>query len=172
MEPEIYSKTYLDASEHERSKFVRLVSAGGAVKERYITDGIKRQKAKMVFLTVEGKILGVAALKVPGSGYRRGIESPQKANFLLPEKDYPYELGYVAVEKEECGFGKRLTKKVVELAGDCGMFATTSSEAVLKGILPRFGFKQVGNEWSGNPDNVTGKCPSLRLLIKRPSGKI
>ena len=138
-----------DAGPHEVCEFVRLVTHGGAVKERYVRQGIARDGAKLVFARIDNTVVGVAALKVPAENYRSGIELSAKSGHPLPADQYPFELGYVAVPEAYSGRGiaGALIEKVIELSAGHSLFATTSSPAMMNALLPRAGFKQVGTSW-------------------------
>ena len=142
------------AAPSDVDEFVRLVAYGGAVKEHYVRQGTSRDGAKLVFARIEDTVVGVAALKVPGVNYRGGIERSSKSGHPLPADEYPFELGYVAVPEAYSGRGiaGTLIEKVIELSDGHGLFATTSTPAMMKALLPRAGFKQVGTSWL-NDDN-------------------
>ena len=136
-----------DATQGDKADFIRLVTEGGAVDEFYVRQGIERPGAKMVFAKCEDRVVGVAALKVPLRGYRNGIESETKSGHPIPEENYPFELGYVAVDSKSGtkGVGTSLVKEVVKLSDGLGLFATSSHFAMVKKILPRVGFRPMGN---------------------------
>ena len=104
--------------------FVNLVRSGGAVDEHFVRTGIKRPGVRIVFAEIDGKIVGVAALKKPADQYRSGLEGACKANHPLPIADYLYELGYVSVSPDhgKRGVGKRLVENVLGLAKERCVF--------------------------------------------------
>lgn len=150
-----------DATQRHKDDFIRLVIKGGAVRERYVRSGIERPGVKMVFAKCEDKVVGVAALKVPLGDYRHRIESEAKSGHSIPKENYPYELGYLTVDPESGrgGVGTKLVKKVLNLSGGRGLFATSSHPAMAKKILPSVGFKPMGTSWR-NDRNET-----LQLFI-------
>lgn len=150
------------AKKEEVDTFVELVTSGGAVDEKYVRLGVVRPGAQIIFAEVAGRTAGVAALKVPSVEYRIGLQSVTKADYSLPESDYPYELGYVSVSPEHAGKGiaKALVAEVMSLADGSGIFATTSNPAMKDGVLPPFKFVPVGQTWK----NATGD--TLGLLVR------
>lgn len=141
---------------------VPLVSSGGAVDEKYVRLGVVRLGAQIIFAEVAGRTVGVAALKVPSVEYRSGLQSATKADYSLPESEYPYELGYVSVSPEHAGKGiaKALVKEVMSLGEGSGIFATTSNPAMKDGVLPSFEFVPAGKTWK----NANGD--TLALLVR------
>jgi GNAT superfamily N-acetyltransferase len=145
-----------DATQGEFDDFVRLVRQGGAVDEHYVRQGIQRKGAKIVLARIERIVVGVAALKVPSKRYRNGIESGMKSGHPIPQNEYPYELGYVAVSQlyGGLGIGKVLVAKVLELSDGQGLFATTSHPAMKDNLLPDAGFEPVGTSWANDQNKM------------------
>lgn len=141
-----------DATHGEVYNFVRLVQCGGAVDEHHVRQGVRRKGAKMVFAKIDGIVVGVAALKVPLKSYRDGIESEAKSGHPIPQRLYPFELGYVSVSQRYGGqgIGKALVEKVMEISNGHGLFATTSHPAMKEKILPSAGFSSVGTSWAND----------------------
>lgn len=139
-----------EATHDDVEDFVRLVQQGGAVDEYYVRQGIRRHGTKAVFARIDGTIVGVAALKIPLKGYRKGIESEAKAGHPIPQDMYPFELGYVAVSHNHGGrgIGKSLVERVLALSNGQGLFATTSHPAMKDKLLPDAGFALVGTSWA------------------------
>ena len=106
------------ATKEEVDTFVELVGSGGAVDENHVRRGAVRQGAQIIFAEVDGQTVGVAALKVPLVGYRTGLQGAAKADYSLPESQYPYELGYISVSPKHSGQGiaKALVAEVLRLA--------------------------------------------------------
>lgn len=166
-EATLYSTEYSTMPEDDRVAFATLVGAGGAVKVERVRDGILQPRVKLVVAKIGGEMIGCAALKSPTDGYRAGFERA-KAQFSLPKKDYPHELGYVAVhpDHEGQGWGLRLCEFVMVLAGRDGVFATTGTPSMLTRILPRLRFRWVGAVWKGQPNQKDKKKPDLHLLVR------
>ena len=161
----VYTRRPVEATQSECETMVRLVVEGGAVSEKLVRAGVKRAEA-LVFCATEGRVVGVAALKVPDDGYRSGLASEKKANVPVEEEKYPRELGYVAVDSEwRCrGIGPFLSTQVVWLAGGRGLFATTGSKTMLTKVLPNLAFKSNGKTWKGEEGWLT-------LMLREPSGQ-
>lgn len=156
-----------DLNDKEVEIFVELVSSGGAVNEYFVRQGVKRPSTKVVLAEVDGRTVGVAALKIPSDNYRSGLQGAAKANRLIPQKDYPYELGYVSVSPEYVGRGiaRRMIEIVLNLSDGKGIFATTSHPAMKERLLPPFDFLLVGDTWK----NEAGD--SLNLLLRTSQNK-
>lgn len=155
-----------DATQDEVETIVKLVSLGGAVDEYYVRQGVNRPGARVVFAEVNGETVGVAALKIPSVEYRSGLQGSTKAEFSLPSKDYPYELGYISVLPDHGGRGiaRRMIEIVLGLSEGKGFFATTSHPAMRDGLLPSFDFRLAGNAWENKSAVI------LNLLIREPIG--
>ncbi|WP_417247482.1 GNAT family N-acetyltransferase [Celeribacter sp.] len=151
-----------NATQEEVDTFVELVASGGAVDEKYVRLGVVRPSAQIIFAEISGSTVGVAALKVPSVEYRYRLQSVAKAGYSLPEREYPYELGYVSVSPEHAGKGiaKALVKEVMSLTDGSGIFATTSNPAMKDGVLPPFKFVPAGQTWK----NANGD--TLGLLVR------
>ena len=150
----------------DKNAFVALVTAGGAVKEVNVRDGIGRAGAQLIVARCDGEIVGVAALKVPVPTYWPKLT--EKSGFDVTPTTFPRELGYVAVSPahEGKGIAKTLCDLTMRLAGDQGVFATTASAPMLTSILPRLGFNCVGRVWAGEPNDVTKILPALHLMVR------
>ncbi|MEM7069036.1 MAG: GNAT family N-acetyltransferase [Pseudomonadota bacterium] len=141
-----------DLSDSDLVTFVKLVGQGGAVNEKFVKRGLKRIGAKAVFAKVNGSTVAVAALKVPLDSYRQGLEEAAKSGYPIPEKLYPFELGYVSVSPvyQRQGIAEKLVEQILNLSNNKGMFATTSNPGMKHKILPRLGFRAVGNTWEND----------------------
>lgn len=141
-----------DAEQVLVDEFVRLVQEGGAVDENFVRNGIRRQGARMVVASIDDKVVGVAARKVPLERYRSGIESETKAGYAIPQELYPFELGYVVVPKRHRGqgIGEALVNRVLQISDGHGLFATTGHLAMKDHLLPRAGFELVGTSWKND----------------------
>lgn len=142
------------------ARFVELISGGGAIPgdPAKIEKRLLNAKA-LVYLQRGGTIVGIAALKSPVESYRARIG--ESAGFLIPEENYPYELGYVVVDASTQGqnLSPKLVNAIVALAADERMFATTSSAAMHK-VLPRAGFAKSGQEYEND------KGETLTLYVR------
>lgn len=146
------------ASKEEVDTFVELVRSGGAVDEKYVRMGVERLGTQITFAEVGGRTVGVAALKVPSVEYRSGLQGAAKADYSLPESEYPYELGYVSVLPKYAGKGiaRALVTEVMRLADGNGIFATTSNPTMKDGLLPSFALDPVGKTWKNPSGAILG----------------
>ncbi|WP_460275917.1 GNAT family N-acetyltransferase [Celeribacter sp. ULVN23_4] len=151
------------ATKEEVDTVIKLVGSGGAVAENYVREGAARPGAQIIFAEVDGQAVGVAALKVPLVGYRSSLQGAAKAGYLLPESEYPYELGYISVSPKHSGQGiaKALVAEVLCLATGNGVFATTSNPAMKENVLPSFKFVPVGKTWRNRSGDI------LSLFVRK-----
>lgn len=150
----------------EKNAFVALVTAGGAVKEANVRDGIGRAGAQLLVARCNGEIVGVAALKVPKTRYWQSLTG--KSGFEVTSATFPRELGYVAVNPAHRGKGiaRKLCDLAMRHAGDQGVFATTGTPQMLTSILPHLGFRWEGRVWKGDQNAITKTKPDLHLMIR------
>lgn len=146
------------------AEVARLVHACGAVKGtiEQIENRVKRAHLVVIALWAD-KIVGVAALKSPARTYRNTLRKAVGVD--LSEKEYPTELGYVAVS--EANRGHRLssllmTELMSQPAGAEGVFATTKRDGYRMAALPDLGF-----EYRGSYRNNDGE--TVHLLTKAGS---
>lgn len=150
----------------DKNCFVKLVVAGGAVKEGRVREGIEREGAQLFITRCAGEIVGVAALKVPIETYWTTLT--EKSGYTVTQANFPRELGYVAVSPAHSGKGiaKVLCDLAMRYAGNQGVFATTGTAQMLTSILPKLGFRWEGKVWKGHSNQVTGKLPDLHLMVR------
>lgn len=150
-------------------EIIRVVVAGGAVKEHDVRKRIVRKGVKLAIARCDAQIVGVAALKKPDEDYLGKVIG--RAEAPIVSDGYPHELGYVSVSEafKGNGIGPKLCTMMMEKAGNAGVFATTSAEKMYITMLPQLGFKIVGNTWEGKPDEETRVCPTLRLMVRPAS---
>lgn len=142
--------------EEQVAEVARLVHACGAVKGtmEQIEDRVKKAHLFIIALWAD-TIVGVAALKSPALTYRNTLQ--QKVGVDLSEKEYPAELGYVAVS--EANRGHRLSSLLMaelmsQPAGAEGVFATTKRDGYRTAALPYLGFKYRGSYLNDNRETV------------------
>lgn len=158
---EVVSNAPWAFSQDEQRLFQALVEAGGEVDTVALRQNVRSAKA-LVFARSEGRLLGVAALKVPQPSYRKKIE--QRSAFNLPPDLYPFELGYVFVLEASRGNGlaHSLVAAAVNQARGTHLFATVRADnAAMLRTLNRAAFLQVGEEYTGRKQGT-----SIRLLIR------
>lgn len=139
-----------ECSKETIERCLDLICLGGAIPASREKVEVRVMRAKAIgHISMDGHIVGVAALKVPVQSYRDGIS--RKSGFSIPDQKYPFELGYIVVDESVRGqkLSPKLVDAVLDAAGTYGLFATTSSVAMHK-ILTRVGFVRRGNTYKGN----------------------
>lgn len=160
MEIEVVSDAPGAFSRDEQRRFRMLVEAGGEVDTVVLRQNVESAKS-LVFARSEGRLLGVAALKVPQPSYRKKIE--QSSGFSLQSDLYPFELGYVFVQEAARGNGlaHKLVATAVRQARGTQVFATVRADNLgMLRTLDRDAFLQVGVEYPGRNQGT-----SIRLLV-------
>ena len=137
-----------DCQDTEIKEFMALVLAGGKVTPEGLETRI-RSAASLVFLTIGCCLSGVAALKRPEARYRSRISF--NSGIALPERDFPYELGWVFIMPSARGrrFSVDLTREALSAAGTEGVFATSRTDnASMHATLAKFRFLSCGHPWA------------------------
>ncbi|MGH9774231.1 MAG: GNAT family N-acetyltransferase [Candidatus Acidiferrales bacterium] len=140
----VFDRNPKDCEAKEIGDFMALVLAGGEVTAAGLEDRI-RSAARLFFLDVGCCLCGIAALKCPEEGYRKGISN--KSGVPLSEAEYPFELGWVFVMPSARGrkFSQDLTRTAIAVAGDKGVFATSRTDNIgMHSSLAKCGFLPTG----------------------------
>jgi hypothetical protein len=151
-------KAGCDLSEEELSAFNAILEEGKAVN----VQSAKRQLPRacvVAILRLDGKIVGLGAIKQPRPKYARRISSPGKSGHQFDP--FMHELGYFAVS--EAHRSKGGSRKIINLLLSTppgALWATTYNEGMKK-ILGGNGFTKLGAEWL-NED----RTESLSLWIR------
>jgi hypothetical protein len=143
---EVFSLNPKDCLDSQIKDFMALVLAGGEVRADGLENRI-RAGERLVFLTVGCCLCGVAALKCPSAGHRTEVASA--SGIVLPEPDFPYEIGWVFVMPSVRGrrFSFDLTREALAGVSD-GVFATSRSDnTAMHATLGKFEFLPEGAEW-------------------------
>lgn len=151
---ELVAKSPSETCTEVIQRFVQMILAGGAVDDTFATIETRvRNCVSLIYKQQNGIIVGTAALKVPVKSYRNRIS--KSTGYDISESLYPYELGYVVVEKSvrRQGLSQQLVEAAIYQASPAGLFATTSSQA-MHVVLPRAAFKKVGNNYKGADKNM------------------
>jgi hypothetical protein len=139
----------------EKAALAGLVLKAGEVSADGLPERIEKSVA-LAFLRIEKKLLGVGGLKRPENAYRARVS--RSSNIELPEEEFPFELGWIYVEKEARGGASRsLCEALLPFGAGRGVFATSRvNNPWMHATLAVLGFKRVGAEWpSGqNPANL------------------
>jgi predicted GNAT family N-acyltransferase len=134
--------------------FVGLVQTGGAVDETSIQNKLPRAR-EISFIDRDGKMIAAAAMKEPATHYAQTVS--YHSGYQLPNDTQ--ELGYVVVDSS--ARGQKLSSAVVEsilLTIGCSSIFATTSDAKIKRLLSKNGFRWVGHEWKSDR---TGELLSL-----------
>ena len=137
-----------ECSAAELQDFAALVLAGGEVTSVGLDERVRKAE-NLVFLTQDGCLKGIAAVKNPASGYRSGVF--QKAQASVQAKDYPFELGWVFVipSSRGAGLSHKLVQAALSAVSGQGVFATSRSDnAHMHRVLTAHGFSRHGNAYA------------------------
>lgn len=140
-------------SKAELDEFCKFVRQGDEVETQGLEARVKRAKA-LVFLRVDGELVGVAALKEPLRTYRDGVF--RKA--LVPDssKGFRFELGWVFVPPahRRKGYSRVLSAAAINQCERTPTFATTRLDNVpMQRVLEQIGFRRVGDSWQSDRGN-------------------
>ena len=104
-----------------------LVLAGGEVTAAGLEERVRKAQF-LVFLTERDCLKGIAAVKNPALGYRRGVF--QKARASVNDTEFPLELGWVFVlpSSRGAGFSHMLVEAALSTTSGRGIFATSRSD--------------------------------------------
>jgi GNAT superfamily N-acetyltransferase len=148
-------------TESELAIFCRLVRKGGAVESQGLEGRVKEAKA-LVFLRVDGQVVGVAALKKPSEQYRAGVF--QKAGVPNSASTFHLELGYVFVCPDHQGkrYSLVLSAAAMSQSERKPTFATTRLDNVaMQRTLEHLAFRRLGDSWNSDK----GQKPRLVLYV-------
>lgn len=158
--PDLLVKSPGDCSNLDIELFIAFVRAGGEVSVQGLTERV-RSAAALVFVRVNGNVVGVAALKQPQATYRRRVSSESGAPLTAAE--FPYELGWVYVSPESRGNGLSclLSRAAIAASNGAGVFATSRTDNVaMHRSLGKVGFVPVGKTY------VSGRSKhSLQVFV-------
>lgn len=146
--PELIVKAPSACSNIEIGAFIAFVRAGGEVAIQGLVERI-RSAAALVFVHLDGPVVGVAALKQPQASYRRRVSSD--SGTPLPVSEFSYELGWVYVSPDARGKGLSFSLSQAALASvaGAGVFATSRTDNVaMHRSLTKLGFEPAGNSYA------------------------
>ena len=136
-----------DCSPEALAGFENLVTKYGTVDPEGLTQRI-RDASRLLFLRESnGQVVGVGALKHPLLSYRRKVFA--KAGTTAPSDEYRIELGWVTVAKSHQGRGlsRRIIGRLISLAGNENLFATTRADGRAMRLAVDYGFKPGGKPY-------------------------
>lgn len=128
-------------------KFAETVADGGEVSDGGLVSRI-REAAWLAIVSVDGKPVGVGALKRPTPNHVEEIE----AHTSLSLKDYAYELGWIVIDPRARGqkLSRVIVKALLEKAGTTGVFCTVRAENfAIQKACDGFDFTDTGKRWAG-----------------------
>jgi len=137
----------VDCTPQRLADFEKLVIEAGTVDPQGLTQRI-RDASRLLFLRESnGELVGVGALKHPLLSYRAKVFS--KARATTPPDEYCIELGWVAVAKSHQGRGlsRRIIGRLISLAENENVFATTRANARAMRFAVEYGFKPAGKPY-------------------------
>ncbi len=129
----------------EKAKILDLVRLGG---EAAVTPERINRARTIATAWVDGRMVGVAALKRPQDSYRAKVA--ERAGFRLKPSEWPFEFGYVFVEVDQRGrsYARSLTEALMRDAGSANIFATVRvANQEMHAVLRRFGFVVAGRDY-------------------------
>lgn len=150
-----------DCDAQALADFENLVIEAGTVDPQGLTERI-RDASQLLFLREsDGRLVGVGALKRPRLGYRSKVFA--KARTTVPPDAYRIELGWIAVAKSHQGRGlwRRIIGRLISLAGNEHLFATTRADARAMRFAADYGFKPAGKAYS------SGRGYDLVLYLRK-----
>lgn len=143
----IYSKHPKDCQESEIDAFYSLVAEGGEV----ITNGLHariKEAESLVFVRIEGAIVGIGAIKKPSSNYFSSVFNKAEVPFKVP--DFTFELGwiYVTPSARGKGLGNKIMIQLTETLGNRICFATTrAANQAMESLFKTYSFNQLGKKY-------------------------
>lgn len=148
-------------SKVDLQEFCKLVRQGDEVEAQGLEARVKRAKA-LVFLRVDGELVGVAALKEPALTYRDGVF--RKALVPAPSTIFRFELGWVFVlpAHRRKGYSRVLSGAAISQSDREPIFATTRLDNVaMQKALEDLGLRRLGDSWQSD----RGANPWLVLYV-------
>jgi predicted GNAT family N-acyltransferase len=131
----------------ELADFEKLVIEGGAVDSQGLTERIRNASRLLFLRTSNGQLVGVGALKHPGSGYRNRVFADARATTRPDE--YRVELGWVVVAKSYEGqrLSTRIVGELLTFAKNEKVFATTRADKRATRFASEHGFQIDGEPY-------------------------
>ena len=151
-----------ECSTRELDQFRNFVVKGGEVARGGLTARIRDAEA-LAFLTVQGTLAAIAALKNPAENYKRGVF--ERAGLTQSIDFYRYELGWVFVAEQfrNNGFSSQILKELLASADSQGVYATstTDNEAMHKSLQHQ-AFCRTGESWPSTNQPAKRLCLFVR----------
>ena len=132
----------------QKEEFAELIIAEGEVASEGLRERME-SAFRLTFMYVPEKALcGVAALKQQTEEYRGKIF--QKAEASDPAANFPYELGWIVVQKDFRGhrLSRRLVEAALRMIENAGSYATVRLDnEPMRRTLIRYGFRPEGTHF-------------------------
>jgi predicted GNAT family N-acyltransferase len=163
--PDVIVKSSAEFSKLEIGYFIACVRAGGEVSFQGLVERIRNATA-LVFVKIDGGLVGVAALKRPQVSYRRSVSS--RCGIALSAAEFPFELGWVFVSPEarSQGLSLLLAQAALTRSGGAGVFATSRTDNIaMHRSLAKVGFHPTGNPYP------SGRAKHLLQAFVRPGAQ-
>lgn len=140
--PKVGAKS--DFTKAEIAEFKKLVCAEGRV-DQATFEGLLERATRLVTLSVEGKVIGTAAIKRPNHSHHKNVFKNSELDDEL--KSHPYELGWVVVSPEYRGqhYSESLVKLAISGLRSEEMYAASQErDERMHKTLKKLGFAKSG----------------------------
>jgi RimJ/RimL family protein N-acetyltransferase len=144
----ISAKKPIECAGAELTAFAALAVKGWQGRADKLPKRIRRARA-LIFLYDGETLAGVAALKRPGSHYRRRLF--EKAGTIEDPDDFRLEAGliYIKPQFRARGYSTRMLAAMLRQAGDERVFATTRADnPIIQRTLRRCGLERSGQAFA------------------------
>lgn len=131
-------------------EFASAVKAGGEVDSDSLAARVL-QAAWLAIISVDGKPVGVGALKLPTKHHREELSACSGVD--VSEGEYKYELGWIMIDPRCRGqkLSRELVAALLAKAGTAGVFCTVRVDNLaVQTACKGFGFIETGDRWTGN----------------------
>lgn len=148
--PEVSIKKPGECTAEELQGFVAFVLAGGEVMTAELNERVRKAEF-LVFLSQDGCLKGIAAVKKPAPGHR--IRVFQKAHASRQDTAFPFELGWVFVlpSSRGAGFSHKLVNASLSTISGQGIFATSRTDnRAMHRVLKAHGLFSVGQPFTSS----------------------
>ncbi len=150
----------------EMAAFCCFVRQGDEVEPEGLEDRVRRRGLALVFLWVDGVLVGIGALKRPDKGYRDGLF--RSAGVPKEASTFALEVGWIFVPKEHRGKGysRVIAAAAMTQADGAAALATTREDnEPMQRSLERIGFKKTGGAWKSK----RGEHKLVLYVTSRPT---
>ena len=136
-----------DCTPQALADFKNLVIEGGTVDPEGLTGRIRNASRLLFLRESNGRLVGVGALKRPLLSYRSRVFA--QAGAAVPANEYPIELGWIAVAKshQRRGLWRRIIGRLISLAENENLFATTKADLRAERLAADYGLKPAGKPY-------------------------